>query len=128
MHILRQQNGPTTTGTAQVNPFTHGDSGTRSQSSSVSHSAVQSGEYSLPAGSCAGSGTCRQVRDAHSSAGDAITDVVVVPPSASPRKHLRPTGLSEQAARMIMVSDSATKPSVRQLTITVMLLNVAPDV
>jgi len=40
MQNFLQQNGPTMTGTAQVNPFVHGVSELPWQSSSLSHSAV----------------------------------------------------------------------------------------
>src|SRR6185436_5411087 len=100
MQNLRQQNGPTVTATPHVKPVLHGDSGTRSQSSSDSHSAVQSPLFPsgnmLPAGSSRPSGTRRQVRDTQSSDGDATTtsDGAGI---CEPRSQMRPTGLSVQA-------------------------------
>ena len=49
MQNFLQQNGPTVTATPHVKPVLQGDSGTRSQSSSDEHSAVQRVEYSLDA-------------------------------------------------------------------------------
>src|SRR3954465_13788674 len=99
MQNLRQQNGPTVTATPQVKPVLHGDSGTRSQSSSLSHSAVHrpllpSGN-TLPCGSSFCAGTRMHVRETQSSDGDATTmsdgDGV-----APPMSQIRPTGVDEQ--------------------------------
>src|SRR5512146_177657 len=100
MQNLRQQNGPTVTATPQVKPVLHGDSGTRSQSSSDSHSAVHrpllpSGNV-LPIGSSRPCGTRRHVRDTQSSDGDATTTSEGAG-VAVPRSQMRPTGLLVQA-------------------------------
>src|SRR5262245_53387409 len=96
MQNFLQQNGPTVTATPQVKPVLHGDSGTRSQSSELSHSAVQrpllpSG-YIDPIGSSRPSGTRKPVRHTQSSDGEGA------PTSdgaggAVPRSPMRPTGL-----------------------------------
>src|SRR3569623_751164 len=106
MQNFRQQNGPTVTATPHVKPVTHGDSGTRSQSPSDSHSAVQrptlpSG-YVDPFGRSLPCGTRRQVREIQSRDGEATT------PSAGagislPRSQLRPTGL--------LVHETSTSPT-----------------
>src|SRR5688572_16661828 len=96
MQNFLQQNGPTVTATPHVKPVLHGDSGTRSQSSDDSHSAVQrpllpSG-YVLPIGSSRPSGTRRHVRETQSSEGDATTTSEGAG-VAVPRSQMRPTGL-----------------------------------
>jgi len=70
MQNFRQQNGPTVTATPQVKPVTQGDSGTRSQSPSDSHSAVHrptlpSGKVD-PFGRSLPCGTRRHVREMQS--------------------------------------------------------------
>src|SRR5665647_2156866 len=95
MQNLRQQNGPTVTATPHVKPVVHGDSGTRSQSSSALHSAVHRpllpAGNELPAGSSRDSGTRRHVRDTQSRDGDATTTSEAVGFSV-PRSQIRPTG------------------------------------
>src|SRR6476469_8670620 len=96
MQNFLQQNGPTVTATPHVKPVTHGDSGTRSQSLSDEHSAVQRPTFpsgyvetfgrSLPCG------TRRQVRDTQSSEGEATTTSEGAGIS-DPRSQIRPTGL-----------------------------------
>src|SRR3990167_5865496 len=102
MQNFRQQNGPTVTATPQVKPVTHGDSGTRSQSSSLEHSAVHKpllpDGNALPGGSSRDSGTRRQVRETQSSDGDATTTSDTAG-TCVPRSQMRPTGLSVQAVR-----------------------------
>src|SRR6185503_9436278 len=100
MQNFRQQNGPTVTATPQVKPVLHGDSGTRSQSSDESHSAVHrpllpSG-YVLPMGSSRPSGTRRQVRETQSSDGDATTTSEGAGVAVT-KSQMRPTGLPVQA-------------------------------
>ena len=77
MQNFLQQNGPTVTATPHVKPVVHGDSGTRSQSPSLEHSAVHRpllpDGNTLPGGSSRPSGTRRHVRDTQSSDGDATT-------------------------------------------------------
>src|SRR5688572_18009298 len=101
MQNFLQQNGPTVTATPHVKPVLHGDSGTRSQSSDDSHSAVHrpllpSG-YIEPIGSMRPSGTRRHVRDTQSSDGEATTTSDGAG-AAVPRSQMRPTGLLVQAA------------------------------
>src|SRR5690348_14099845 len=95
MQNFLQQNGPTVTATPQVKPVLHGDSGTRSQSSALSHSAVQRPElpsgYIDPMGSSRPSGTRKHVRDTQSSDGEATTTSDGAG-SAVPRSQMRPTG------------------------------------
>src|SRR3954468_25067020 len=107
MQNLRQQNGPTVTATPQVKPVVHGLSGTRSQSSSELHSAVQRpllpagndepagrrrpAGTAEPAGSSRPSGTRRHVRDTQSSDGEATTTSVAAG-IWDPRSQIRPTG------------------------------------
>src|ERR1700712_3542659 len=96
MQNFRQQNGPTVTATPHVKPRVQGDSGTRSQSLSAEHSAVQ--RPLLPAGEtergggARPSGSRRQVRETQSRDGDATTtsDGAGV---SEPRSQMRPTGL-----------------------------------
>src|SRR5690349_13458372 len=101
MQNFRQQNGPTVTATPHVKPVLHGDSGTRSQSSELEHSAVHRPfvplGYMLPGGRSLPSGTRRQVRDTQSSDGDATT-TSLGSGSAVPRSQIRPTGLAVHAA------------------------------
>src|ERR1041384_1075971 len=101
MQNFLQQNGPTVTAMPQVKPVMHGDSGTRSQSSSVVHSAVHRPllpvGYLLPGGSSRVLGTRRQVRVTQSSDGDATT-TSSLPGAAVPRSQIRPTGFSEHPA------------------------------
>src|SRR6478735_1657081 len=101
MQNFRQQNGPTVTATPHVKPVTHGDSGTRSQSPSLSHSAVQrptlpSGNVE-PLGRSLPCGTRRHVRETQSSDGDATTTSLGAGIS-DPRSQMRPTGLDVHAA------------------------------
>src|SRR5690349_17750688 len=100
MQNFLQQNGPTVTATPHVKPVLHGDSGTRSQSSSDSHSAVQRPTlpvgYVLPIGSSRPRGTRRHVRETQSSDGDATTTSDGAG-AAVPRSQMRPTGLLVQA-------------------------------
>src|SRR5258708_29344179 len=101
MQNFLQQNGPTVTATPHVKPVLHGDSGTRSQSPSCSHSAVHRpllpAGNSLPGGSSRPSGTRRHVRDTQSSDGDATTTSLGAGIS-EPRSQMRPTGLLVHAA------------------------------
>src|SRR5262245_44696693 len=102
MQNLRQQNGPTVTATPHVKPVMHGDSGTRSQSESALHSAVQSpllpGGNVEPGGSSRPSGTRRHVRVTQSSDGDATTTSVGAG-VAVPRSQIRPTGSPVHATK-----------------------------
>src|SRR5688572_19552319 len=95
MQNFLQQNGPTVTATPHVKPVLQGDSGTRSQSSDDSHSAVHrpllpSG-YIEPIGSSRPSGTRRHVRETQSREGEATTTSDGAG-SAVPRSQMRPTG------------------------------------
>src|SRR5215468_8463276 len=95
MQNFLQQNGPTVTAMPHVKPVMHGDSGTRSQSSSFEHSAVHRPFVplgnELPGGSSRLSGTRKQVRVTQSSDGDATT-TSLGSGSAVPRSQIRPTG------------------------------------
>src|SRR5678815_147465 len=97
MQNLLQQYGPAVTGKRQLKPVTHGDSGTRSQLSSLLHSAVHrplfAGGGVPPGGSSRVGGWRRQIRDSQSSDGDA-TNTSVGGGCAVPRSQIRPTGLS----------------------------------
>src|SRR5690242_12634682 len=105
MQNFLQQKAPTVTATPQVKPVTQGDSGTRSQSLSLSHSAVHrptlpSGKV-LPGGRSLPCGTRRQVRDTQSSDGEATTTSDGSGISL-PRSQIRPTGL--------LVHEMSTRP------------------
>src|SRR6476659_3435787 len=102
MQNFLQQNGPTVTATPHVKPETQGDSGTRSQSSLVEHSAVHRplvplGYMLFLGGVGFDRGTLRHVRETQSSDGDATTTSdgsgCVVP-----RSQMRPTGFPVHAA------------------------------
>src|ERR1051325_10964476 len=101
MQNFRQQNGPTVTATPQVKPVLHGDSGTRSQSSLLEHSAVHRPfvplGYVEPGGRSLPSGTRRHVRDTQSSDGDATTTSLGSGCDV-PRSQMRPTAWPEHAA------------------------------
>src|SRR2546425_3359852 len=102
MQNLRQQNGPTVTATPQVKPLMHGDSGTRSHSSLLAHSAVHRplvplGYMLFFGGVGFESGTFKQVRDTQSSDGDATT-TSLGSGIVMPRSQMRPTGLPVHAA------------------------------
>src|SRR5215470_13774922 len=103
MQNFLQQNGPTVTAMPHVKPVMHGDSGTRSQSLSASHSAVHRPlvplGYMLPGGSVLVSGTRKHVRVTQSSDGDATTTSLGSGVSV-PRSQIRPTGSPEHAPRM----------------------------
>src|ERR1700753_1601026 len=113
MQNFLQQNGPTVMpgGTPHVKPVMHGDSGTRSQSLSLLHSAVHSPLLpvgnELPGGSSVLSGTRRQVRDTQSSDGDATTDSSA-PGVESPRSQIRPTGLLSQPVAVAAIDKRTT--------------------
>src|SRR5450432_2671793 len=96
MQNFLQQKGPTVTATPHVKPSVQGDSGTRSQSPSAEHSAVQRPELPAgktePGGSSRPSGSRRHVRDTQSSDGDATTTSEGAGVS-DPRSQMRPTGL-----------------------------------
>src|ERR1044071_9637261 len=83
----------------QVNPSTHGDSGTLSQSAELLHSAVHrpmlSSSGALPGGSSRVGGYRRHVRDTQSSDCDATTTSLACG-VCSPRSHFLPTGFSVQ--------------------------------
>src|SRR5215813_3863749 len=100
MQNFRQQNGPTVTAMPHVKPVMHGDSGTRSQSLSASHSAVHRPfvppGYMLPGGSSRPSGTRKHVRVTQSSDGDATT-TSLGSGIWVPRSQMRPTGSPEHA-------------------------------
>src|SRR5688500_7261687 len=111
MQNFRQQNGPTVTATPHVKPVTHGDSGTRSQSLLLPHSAVQRPlvppGYSLFGGSSLPSGTRRHVRETQSSDGDATTTSPACG-TAVPRSQMRPTGSPPQAAANSPMASATT--------------------
>src|SRR4051812_34416379 len=92
-----------------VKPVMHGDSGTRSQSSSATHSAVQRPllplGYIEPGGSSRVSGTRRQVRDTQSSDGEATT-TSSEPGAAVPMSQIRPTGFEVQPKLTISAATS----------------------
>src|SRR5690348_4375020 len=97
MQNFLQQKGPTVTGIAQVKPLTHGDSGTRSQSSAVEHSAVHRPD--VPVGGIEPfgglglvAGTRRHVRVTQSSDGEATTLSPGAGACEPPRSQMRPTG------------------------------------
>src|SRR5436309_1326351 len=101
MQNFLQQNGPTVTATPHAKPVLHGDSGTRSQSSALEHSAVHRPLVplgnTLPGGRSFWSGTRKHVRDTQSSDGDATT-TSLGSGKAVPRSQIRPTGLLVHAA------------------------------
>src|SRR5437762_3292214 len=126
MQNRRQQNGPTSTAMPHVKPVLHGDSGTRSQSSALEHSAVHRPlvplGYVEPGGRSLTSGTRKHVRVTQSSDGEATTislgsgkllqvspighcelimhDIIVCTEQVPcvPRSQIRPTGFPPHAA------------------------------
>src|SRR5678815_2275188 len=121
MQNLRQQYGPAVVAMPHVKPSTHGDSGTRSHSSELLHSAVQrpmlAASGMLPGGSSRVGGKRRHVRDTQSSDCDATTTWLACG-VCSPRSHFRPTGLLVQpdASAANTTIDAATDNSTPRAT------------